>query len=198
VKAISDKYALTEQGLEGMAGMSVALFGGGGLASVVPNSLVRYSSQMTNYGAFLADNLMILQRMMMRDGSDLSGFPGLAAGVWQPSAFVGISADTDVPDFAAQFVNTMLSVEVQRINYGEGLPATRACIAGQLKSINDLIGDSEPETFDADIFGADINALIEDLLVSVANDLVLVDMIQSSVEKLCMGRISIEEAVREI
>jgi len=193
VKAISDKYALSEstQGRGGV-GMSVA-FSDGGVASALPGSLVWYTMQLTHYAAFSAGNLQLLQMMMERDGSTLMLFPGITPGAWQPSTMVGISADTKIPDFAAEFVQTMFSVEVQQLNYGTGLPVTRSGLDALVEAINDIRAQhgQDPLYFDA-------GALISELQTPSMGDTVLTDMMWGSVEKCCRGEIDVEGAVKEI
>ena len=195
VKAISDKYALTNTDDDNMVRMGVAFAsaGSGGRATVLPSSLVRYTSQITNLGAFSASNLMLLQLTIDRVGSDLSVFPGLVSGAWRPSTVAGVSADTDVADFAAELLRAMLSVEVQQINYGAGLPVTREGVAAQIKAMNDMRVENGQATFDIDM-----HALIGTLRTPSVNDTTLEEMMQGSVEKLCRGETDVEGAVREI
>ena len=192
IKAISDKYDLTSADAGGAFGIGVA-FASGGRATALSGSLVRYTSQMTNYGAFSAGNLMLLQLTMDRGGSEMAPFPGLVPGAWQPSTVAGISADTKVADFAVEFLRTMLSVDVQQINYGEGLPVTREGIAAQIKIMNDMLAESDRGTFDVDM-----DSLIERLSAPSADDTILTEMMWVTVERLCKGETGVEGAVREI
>ena len=192
IKAISDKYGLADETNGETMRMGVAM-SNGGQTIVLPGSLVRYTSQLTNYGAFAAGSLLLLQLMMERDGSELAPFPGLVDGSWRPSTITGIYADTSVAEFAAELLRTMLSIEVQRINYGAGLPVTREGIASQIKEINNILSESGRGTFDIDI-----DTLIEKLSEPSAADITLTDMMWESVEKLCSGKIDVEGAVNEI
>ena len=194
VKSISDKYGLAEQeeGPGGRMGMSVA-FSDGGTATTLPGSLVRYTMRMTNYAAFSASNLQLLQRMIEDADSTMKLFPGMTAGTWQPSTVAAISADSGAVDFAAELVGSMLSIDVQRLNYGTGLPVTRAGIAAQIEAINDLRSQFGEDAFE---FSAD--ALINDLQIPSMVDTVLTDMMWNSVERCCKGEIDVEAAVREI
>jgi len=192
VKAINDKYELTKTGEGGMAIVSMVT-SDGGPASMITGSLIRYTMQQTHYAAFFAGNLQIMQMMMNRSGSTLNLFPGLTPGVWRPSTVVGISADASTPEFAAEFVQTMLSLEIQRLNYGTGLPVTRGGFADQIKAINDHRAE-----FDMEPFSFDTDALINRLETPSMVDTVLKEMMQSSVESLCKGEIDVEGAVRAI
>ena len=192
IKSISDKYALTDADAGNTFGIGVA-FASGGRATALSGSLVRYTSRMTNLGAFSASNLMLLQLTMDRAGSDMAPFPGLVQGAWRPSTVAGISADTKVKDFAVEFLKAMLSVDVQQINYGAGLPVTRAGIAAQIQAMNDMLADTDREPFDIDM-----DALIGALTAPSVNDTTLTDMMWGSVEKLCKGENDVEGAVREI
>ena len=192
IKSISDKYALTDKDDENSFGIGVA-FSSGGRATALPGSLVRYTSQMTNLGAFTADNLMLLQLTMDRAGSDMAPFPGLVQGAWRPSTVAGISVDTKIPDFSVEFLRTMLSIEVQQINYGEGLPVTRAGIAAQIQAMNDILEDTDRGTFTIDM-----DSLIKTLTAPSVSDTTLTDMMWGAVEKLCKGETDVEGAIREI
>jgi hypothetical protein len=193
VKAISDKYKLIDDlGTSPRIGMSVA-FVGGGKAAELPGSLVRYSSQMTKYGAFTVENYMLMQLMMDRGDADMKLFPGLAPGAWAPSTLASVSVDSKVADFAVQLLNAMLSVEVQQINYGTGLPITKTGTAEQIKVLNERRMESGRGTFDFDC-----DALISGLRAPSVCDTVLEDMIQSSVDKLCSGKTDVDGAVKEI
>jgi ABC-type glycerol-3-phosphate transport system substrate-binding protein len=154
---------------------------------------MRYTMQASNYGAFAVNNLTILQMMMNRDNSELMLFPGLSEGAWQPSTMAGINADTKAEAFAAEFIQAMLSLEVQQINYGEGLPVTQAAIAGQIADVNERLSEFGTGTFDLDL-----NSLINRLRVPSAPDMTLNDIMWTTVERLCTGRIDIEGAVTEI
>jgi len=194
VKAISDKYALTETGFgRGSGGGMIAAFADGGVATQLPGSLMWYTMQLTHYAAFPAGNLQLLQMMMDRVGSTLELFSGLTPGAWQPSTVVGISADAANPQFAAELVEAMLSVGVQQLNYGTGLPVTRAGLDAQVDAINERRAEN-----DQDPFSFDPNALINRLTSPSIRDTVLSDMMWNSVEKCCKGDIDVEGAVREI
>lgn len=197
VKSISDKYNLmqTEAG-DGRGGARIAMAvsaGGGGAATVVPSSLIRYTMQQTNYGAFNAGNLQLMQMMMERANSEIKLFPGLVSGAWEPSAIAAVSADTKSPEFAAQFIQSMLALDVQQLNYGTGLPVTKAGMAAQIANINEQLAES-----DRGSFTIDIDTLIGQLSVPSMGDTVLTDMMWDSVERLCKGELDVEGAVKTI
>jgi ABC-type glycerol-3-phosphate transport system substrate-binding protein len=194
VKSVSDKYALAEtpQGRNERSGMNVA-FSDGGVATALPGSLMWYTMQLTHYAAFSAGNLQLLQMMMDRVGSALELFPGLTPGAWQPSTVVGVFADTKNPQFAAELIQTMLSEDVQQLNYGTGLPVTHAGLAAQVDAINERRAENGEEPF-----SFDPNALVDRLSSPSIRDTVLTDMMWNSVEKCCKGETDIEGAVREI
>lgn len=196
VKSISDKYGLmqTESG-GGRGGMRIgmAVSGGGGMATTVSGSLIRYTMQQTNYGAFNAGNLQLMQMMMERAGSDVKLFPGLTSGAWEPSTIAAVSADTKSPEFAAQFIQSMLALDVQQINYGTGLPVTKVGMATQIANI-----DEQMKEADRGGFTIDIDSVIAQLSVPSMKDTVLTDMMRDSVERLCKGELDVEGAVKAI
>jgi len=197
MEAISNMYNLTESAPAGggMMMMATASGAGGGMgaAQAFPGSLMQYMMQTTNFAALSINNLMMLHFTLEReDGLDLATFPGLTPGVWVPSTIASVAADTNFPDFALEFVNTLLSVQVQGINHGEGLPITRTGMAAQIDTLNETLAQMD-RTFTIDIEG-----LIGQLHTPTILESVLQEMIFSSVESLCTGRIDLEGAVREI
>ncbi|MCL1787823.1 MAG: extracellular solute-binding protein, partial [Defluviitaleaceae bacterium] len=155
ILSISHMYGLATEQDDAMQGglmMVSGSSGGGGRMNVLPGSLMQYMTHSTNIAAFSVNNLMFLQSAIMRDGSDFTMFPGLASGPWLPSTMVGVSADTSVEDFAMEFVNTMLSLDVQAINHGEGLPVTHTAMQAQIDLLNEMLAVTE-FTFDIDMDG---------------------------------------------
>ena len=195
IEAISNMYELTVQDeMMGTAGVFMAVgTSGGGRANMLSGSLMDFMMQSTNLAAFSIDNLTLLQMMMVRDDAEITTFPGLTSGAWMPSTIVGVSADTAVADFAIEFVNTMLSLDVQRINHGEGLSVTRQGIQAQIDQINEMMIE-----FDMDLFDFDVDALINRLQTPALIETTLREMIWQTVERLCTGRIDLEGAVQEV
>jgi len=197
IQAISDMYDLAAQNdmMGGMGVFSVVGSGGGGRVNMLSGSLMQYITQSTNLAAFTIDNLSLLHMMVGQMGLDasLTIFPGLTQGVWLPSTIVGVSADTNVEDFAIEFVNTMLSLEVQQVNHGEGLPITRPGIQAQINLIDEQMAE-----LDMYLFDFDMDALINQLQTPALIETTLREMIWSSVERLCTGRTDLEGAVQEI
>ena len=192
VKAISDKLGLTDDpGDEGQFSASIALFDGSS-SDFLQGSLVQYFMHRTNYAVFMARNLMILRSTMERGDSDVRLFPGFDTGIWQPSTTVGVSADSERPEFAAEFIQTMLSKEVQHLNYGTGLPVTRSGMAAQLEFAREVRTGSDAA------FDFDIDSLINQLQTPSISDSILTDMIWGSVERFCKGLIGVDGAVNEI
>jgi ABC-type glycerol-3-phosphate transport system substrate-binding protein len=194
IKAISDKLRLMDESpIDGSRVMTSVSTSDGASNELLPGSLTRYFMQQTNYAAFIARNLMILQVAMDNRSSDLKLFPGFDPGVWQPSVITGISADTERADLAAELVQTMLSLDVQKLSYGTGLPVTRAGMSAQTEALNNDRIRSNMEMFDFDI-----DPLMSQLKTVSLSDTVIKDMIWGIVERLCKGDIDVDGAVREI
>ncbi len=193
LKAMSDKCALVQEQDGDRVELHVAVSGGGGAPTQVPGSLVNYAAQQTNYGAILANNLQLMQLMMERSGSELTLFPGLASGAWLPGTVAGIYADTEAKDFAVQFMQTMISLEVQQLGSGTGLPVTHSGLSAQMGRINEKLKENDRGRFN---FNAD--ALIGALQVPYKGDTVQNDMMWAFVEKYCKGEIDLEGAVKAI
>ena len=201
LKAISDKYGLAEDttdinGMQGMAVFTSVHVGGGGGGGndpvIMTGSLMKYAMGQANLGAFTASNLMVLPMMFSRMDSELTIFPGLSPGVWIPSTKVGISADANSPEFAAEFINTMLSIDVQQFNYGTGLPITQSGMAVQVNTINDLAAEMDIA------MRVDADAFISQLSTPSMTDNLLKDMLWENIERFVKGELDIEGALRAI
>ncbi len=193
LKAINDKYNLSQPKQGDAAGMVVAFSDGGGSPIQLSTSLMHYTSQRANYAAFIMNNLQLMQITMERTGSELKPLPGWAAGIWQPSTVAAICADTKFKDFAAEFMQTMLSAEVQQFNYGAGLPVTRSGVAIQMDRINQQSAENDLDSFDFDADG-----LIAQLQTPSKSDTALTDMMWDDIEKCCNGETDVEGAVKAI
>ena len=168
--------------------------GGGGGMSILPGSPMQFMMQATNMAAFSVDSLTLLQMTERREEPSAHAlFPGLSQGAWRPSTIVGVSADTSVEDFAIRFVNTMLSLDVQLMNHGEGLPITREAVQSQIDLVNELLAEHNLGSFDVDVHG-----LVSGLRVPSIIETTLRDMIWETVERLATGRVDLEGAVGEV
>jgi hypothetical protein len=195
-QAISNMYELTEQPQYGnRMGMMAVRMGGAMSMPSLPGSLMQYMTQSTNFAAFTIDHLLTMQMTLNREGSSFELFPGLTEGAWKPSTVVGVSADTNVSSFATQFVNTMLSTEVQSINHGQGLPITKRGLAEQVDTMNEQFADVDGIDMYFDINNFNI---ISSLQTPALLEITLRDMIWNSAERLCNGTIDVEGAVREV
>ena len=193
IQAISDMYGLTEEDDNEFGIMMSVSSSAGGRMNMITGSLMDFMMQATNLAAFPIGNIPILYNISMREDAEVAIFPGLTHGAWLPAAVVGVSADTSVEDFAITFVNTMLSLEVQQQNHGEGLPVTRAAIQAQIDQMNTQMAE-----FDMDPLNIDIDALINQLQTPALIETTLRDMIWGTVERLGTGRVDIEGAVQEV
>ena len=192
VKAISGKLGLADDSDDEKMIFGTAMITDGSSMETLQGSLTQFFMNQTNYAVFMARNLMILRMAMERADSDITMFPGFAPGVWQPSTITGISADTENPEFAAEFMQIMLSKEVQHLNYGTGLPVTHSGMDAQMEFAKELHTGSEEE------FTIDVDSIISQLQTVSLVDAVLVEMIWDSVERFCKGVTDIEGAVSEI
>ena len=167
----------------------------GGMTMVSPaGSLMHYITGAANMAAFSVDHLMLLQLTLDRGNADMLPFPGLADGAWEPSTVAGVSADTSSPDFAIELVNTLLSLDVQRMNNGQGLPITQAGLRYQVSAVNAQMADVGADVYlDIDLFD-----IIHDLNAPAILEDVLRNMIWTTVERLCDGTIDLDRAVQEI
>ena len=200
ISAISDMYDLGQPDPMGGMFSMVSVFGGAGRPVMLPPSLVQYVSHSTNMATFNIDNLMIMSMLGNRANTELAIFPGMVPGTWLPSTIVGVSADTHVADFATEFVNAMLSPDIQRINYGEGLPVTQTGVAFQVQELNERQEQMREQLREVgqEPFEFDLDALVRQLETPAVIETTLLEIIWESTERLGAGAISLEGAVSEV
>lgn len=78
----------------------------------------------------------------VEDGAAMGLLPGLADGAWVPHVLAGISETSGQKELAADFLEAMLSHEVQDYCVGDGLPALQAGLNAQFDRLSGR--DSEP------------------------------------------------------
>jgi|GEM_PF-769940 len=197
---IAQKYNLSapsEYGMMGQVGVFVSASGGGGgmnqRANMISGSVMQFMMETTHLAAHTLDSVMLIQTLLRRDGVELSQFPGLTEGAWVPSTLVGVSADTQVQDFAIEFINTMLSLEIQIMNHGLGLPVSQAAVQAQIDQINQTFSEmGMPE------FELDIDAIVAGLTSPVFLETTIRNTILGAALQLAEGRLDLEGAVQAI
>jgi len=192
LKSISDKYELCVANNEG--GQMTTMFSDGSGAMRVPESAIWYSSEFTDFGAFTIYSLTLLALQSERPDSALAAFPGLTTDSFIPAGLAGISADTNIPELAAEFVQTMLSYEVQSVGFGTGMPVTKDGLDGQITSHNDRMRDSGR----GNELKLDVASVIQSLKKPVLTNEVLTNAVWLEVEKLCKGETDLEKALKNI
>lgn len=190
-RIISDKYNLCEDA-DAEERIVMGFAETGGPTVILTSSLMRYSMGQTNYGAFCAGHFSLLQMTMERAGSAIAPFPGLARGVFIPSTIAAVSADSHDTETAAAFVSMMISFEVQRFNYGTGLPVTKKAVESQIAELKDHATDS------GGILNLDADVLISGLVVSSDSDGTLFGMMWGDIESFMKGETDLEGAMTAI
>ncbi|MCL2200201.1 MAG: ABC transporter substrate-binding protein [Defluviitaleaceae bacterium] len=202
IEAINDKFELAQNEAMMSGGVMMVSGGGVGRANIIGGSVMQFLMQNTNIGAFEAGNISMLYSFMNRNRDnifmDIALFPGLVQGAWTPSTIVGVYADTPVVDFSIEFVNTMLSQEVQRVNHGMGFPVIRDAMEWQIAQINEQIAEFGLSGFDMAPFEINMDEIIAQLQTPALPEATLREMIWTTVERLAQGRVDIEGAVQEI
>lgn len=191
LQTISDKYRLAHGG--GSMSGAMAVMSSGGAASTVKGSVLAYASQRAVLGGYLADDAQMLDYMMEPPGSEFASFPGLTKGAWLPGTLVGVSADSDKTELAAQLVQTMLSVEVQGVRTGNGFSVTPAGMDKMIADTDKLMRENQGTGF-----SFDYQPLVDLAARPVLVDAVLTETVWAAAESMCNGEIDLEEAVKQV
>ncbi len=188
-----DKYGTDEFGMVQQSG-SVSMGYSGGMVAQISGSPVAYASQRALLGAYLVDDLAMLDMVMEPPETALAAFPGLGEGSFVPMGLAGISADSPRGELAAQFVNLMLSEEVQGTKTGSGLPVTEAGMKKQIADQDELLQQQPtPERFEFDYL-----PLVNLAQTPQMGDETVSEMIWSAAQSLFSGEMDVEGAVAQL
>ncbi len=191
MKRISDKYKLVELGdSSSSASMVVVSSGSGGEA--ISGNVISYMMDRALAGSFLLGNLSSLSAFADEDTVH-SVMPGLTEGGYIPSTMMGISAGTDKAEFATDFLQNMLSADVQGVS-GDGFPITQEGFDIQLEEASKTKG-AGTELRKVDF---DIQSILSIVKMPVITDKVVLDALKEAARAYCGGELSLDEAVGQI
>lgn len=194
MKVISDKYKLAED--EGMSlGASVMMFGGSD-AEAVTGNILSYMDNRSLAGLYTMGNLIYLQ-MAQTDNSAYHIFPGLSTGTYQPAAMAGINAKSGAQEFAADFIQSILSPESQSA-MGSGFPVTRSGFAAQMKNLENLQISDNTGISTLDPLRFDMETFVKEMSTPVLADEFLSETVLSAATAYCKGETDMEAAIGKI
>lgn len=191
---IDGKYELRTKG--GMMSGTMSFGYGGGVTSTLSGSPVAYMAQRAHLGAYTANDLYLLSMAMQVPGSEFAAFPGLREGSFVPGCIMGVSAGSAQSELAAQFVNLMLSEEVQAVSGGVGLPVTEAGIQKQIAQLDEN-ERRNPDNADKG-FSFDYMPLMNLAQSPQMTDKIVAEMVWNVADSLCQGNTDLEGAVAQI
>lgn len=191
LQTISGKYQLAHGG--GSTSGAMAVMSSSGAAATVKGSVLAYASQRAVFGGYLADDAQMLDYMMEPPDSEFASFPGLTQGAWLPSTLVGVGADSQKTELAAQLVQTMLSDEVQGARTGNGFSVTPAGMDKMIADTDKLMRENQSTGF-----SFDYQPLVDLAARPVLVDTVLTETVWHAAESMCDGDIDLEEAVKQV
>lgn len=121
----------------------------------------------------------------------IAPFPGLTEGAYNPKLLLGVNAASDQQELAKEFVSTVLSMDVQKCTYGDGLPITQEAMDGQIDYFTPYMEE----------YGWDITQLtdfFDTLTTPVTLDQETADLLYDAAEAYCLGNCTLEEAVAKV
>lgn len=118
-------------------------------------------------------------------------FPGLAEGAYTPKLLMAVSAASEQQELAKEFVETVLSLEVQQYTYGDGLPVLQEALDQQLDYFS-----SYAQEYGWDI--KELGAILESRTTPVIMDEEVSDVIETAAEAYCRGEQTLEETISAI
>lgn len=194
LKAVSDKYKLTDEQEMSSGGM-VMIFGDSE-GEVISDNILSYMNNRALAGLYGMGNFVYLQMCQAEDAA-YSIFPGLSQGSYQPGAMTGINAKSNAQEFAAEFIQSLLSTESQSA-MGGGFPVTKAGFQAQMAALETLkisdatgVNETEPFVFDMDNF-------VKTMKTPVLTDEFLTSTVLEAATAYCKGELDLNAAVGKI
>ena len=196
LKMILDRCGLMEESGGWGGGLTISSSGGGGFTNV-SGGVMRYGMKQALAGCGEVVDLMLIQYAAgVEDGAAMGLLPGLADGAWVPHVLAGISETSGQKELAADFLEAMLSHEVQDYCVGDGLPALQAGLNAQFDRLSGR--DSEPAYGMGRLDKTDFEALLAGLKTPMLADATLKEKIGAGAEAYCRGELTLEEALGQI
>lgn len=186
LKAISDKYKLfAEDELTSVAAVSIA---SGGEMDVISGSLMSYMSKQANAGGGILGNVSTSTLF----GSDVEylSFPGLETGTFVPVGVLGINSKSDKKEFAASFIEYMLSDDKQG-KHGNGFAVTPSGTKIQ-KEEKIKMGDDEVD------ITMDMEKVMESLVSPVYVDKTVSEIVKEHTLNYINGESTLDQVIGEI
>lgn len=194
MKSISDKYGLGQENEAGAFGMmSIGL--SSGEVSSISGSPIAYISGRSHYAGFTLGELASSATFThMGPGEPIgwASFPGLCNGSWQPFVQVGINAATNVQDLAVEFLQLMLSDEVQGART-IGFPVTQTGAQIQIDTLNEEFSENEYQGG----FSFDMQQLINSLQTPVQENYHLAETVFEMVRQYCAQEKNLDETIQQ-
>ncbi len=124
-------------------------------------------------------------------GFQIARFPGLTEGAYTPEILMAVSAGSGQTELAKEFLETVLSEDVQRYTYGDGLPVTQAGMDAQL----DYFGPYA-EQCGWDI--SELQAVFDSCTAPVTLELEVQEVLYNAANRLCLGETDLDSAVAQV
>lgn len=138
VKAISDHYSLAQAvgtDAETQAG-SMAVSTGSGAVSTITGSPMAQILGRSHVSLFNASDTLATGMIREYAASQFANMPTIGGTTWCPTAIAGISSGSTKQEYAAAFINIMLSDTIQSARLADGLPVTQSGLQAQIDSLN--------------------------------------------------------------
>lgn len=118
--------------------------------------------------------------------------PGLTSGAYTPETIVGVNAGSSHLDAAKELAAVFFDAAVQGTYYSDGMTVRADCLKEKVDNV--IASDSYP----ADLFRGDIQALLESCTTPVIVPTVLRDSFLEHAEAIIQGQESADDAVKGI
>lgn len=126
------------------------------------------------------------------DTTTLSLLPGQMQNVYIPRVLAGVNAAGSQQELAQQFIQTMLSTEVQNYTFSDGLPINNASIQREISSAKEMAGNK------GYTIPIDFMDFLSQLSTPSVQDSILMDTVLAEGTACLQGEKSPEEAAAEI
>lgn len=193
LKELSDKFKLFDEQSHG--GGAISMSNGGVDNDIFTGGIMDYMTQRAKTGAALIGDVFSLTSLNSGDKNAYKIFPGISSGSWIPLSNLGVNAKSDKQELAIDFINHMISDDVQQIS-GAGFPVTDSGLKKQEEAYKQLLKENGiPET---ELPPFDMEDLVKELSAPITTNEFVEEIVLGEAELFCKGEQTIENTISNI
>lgn len=197
MKIVSDKcgFAGDPSSDSHIMGFGMSSADGSMVGMGIDKGVVDYTVGHTDFGGTSLSSpvLFIFVEMSGVVPKDYILIPGASGKLYEPLVMAAVNANTQMQEESVDFVNSLLSEDVQGYDVEDGLPMSQTGMEQLIEKLNKDIKEMQLTPLDSSF-----ENIIKQLSVPVTVDKAVSDIIFSEAERYCRSQATLDEAIQAI